>query len=65
MKIHCIQHVEFETLGTIVEWIEKRKHSLSTTHLYENQNFPSLDNFDLLIIMGGPMNIYEYENTPG
>lgn len=64
MKIHCIQHVEFETLGTIVEWIEKRKHSLSTTHLYENQNFPSLDNFDLLIIMGGPMNIYEYEKYP-
>lgn len=64
MKIHCIQHVEFETLGTIVEWIDKRKHSLSTTLLYENQNFPSLDYFDLLIIMGGPMNIYEYEQYP-
>ncbi|PAV10454.1 amidotransferase [Methanosarcina spelaei] len=64
MKIHCIQHVKFETLGTIVEWIEERKHSLSTTHLYENHNFPSLDNFDLLIVMGGPMNIYEYEKYP-
>jgi GMP synthase-like glutamine amidotransferase len=64
MKIHCIQHVEFETLGTIVEWIEGRGHSLSTTHLYKNQSFPNLDNFDLLIIMGGPMNIYEYEKYP-
>lgn len=64
MKIHCIQHVEFETLGTIVEWIEERNHSLSITRLYENQNFPSLDNFDLLIVMGGPMNIYEYEKYP-
>jgi len=64
MKIHCIQHVEFETLGTILEWIEERKHSLSTTYLYENCNFPSLNNFDLLIIMGGPMNIYEYEKYP-
>jgi GMP synthase-like glutamine amidotransferase len=64
MKIHCIQHVEFETPGTIVEWIEKRKHSLSSTLLYSNESFPSLDNFDLLIIMGGPMNIYEYEKYP-
>ena len=64
MKIHCIQHVEFETLGTIAEWIEKRKHSLSNTLLYKNENFPGMDNFDLLIIMGGPMNIYEYEKYP-
>jgi GMP synthase-like glutamine amidotransferase len=64
MKIHCIQHVEFETLGTISEWIEKRKHYLSTTRLHENENFPKLDSFDLLIIMGGPMNIYEYEKYP-
>lgn len=64
MKIHCIQHVEFETPGTISEWIEKRKHSLSTTNLYEKESFPELSNFDLLIIMGGPMNIYEYEKYP-
>lgn len=64
MRIHCIQHVEFETLGTISEWIEKRKHYLSTTRLHENEYFPKLDDFDLLIIMGGPMNIYEHEKYP-
>lgn len=64
MKIHCIQHVEFETLGTIAEWIEEKKHYLSTTYLYKNENFPEIDDFDLLIIMGGPMNIYEYEKYP-
>lgn len=64
MKIHYIQHIEFETLGTIAEWIEIREHSLSNTLLYNNENFPGLDNFDLLIIMGGPMNIYEYEKYP-
>jgi GMP synthase-like glutamine amidotransferase len=64
MKIHCIQHVEFETLGTIVEWIEEKKHSLSVTYLYKKENFHEIDDFDLLIIMGGPMNIYEYEKYP-
>lgn len=64
MKIHCIQHVKFEVPGTIAEWIEKKKHHLSTTHLYENEILPETDTFDLLIVMGGPMNIYEYEKYP-
>lgn len=64
MKIHCIQHVEFETSGSITEWIEKRKHSFSNTLLYKNESLPGMNNFDLLIIMGGPMNIYEYEKYP-
>ena len=42
----------------------KKGHSLSSTHLYADESFPNLDNFDLLIIMGGPMNIYEYEKYP-
>lgn len=64
MKIHCIQHVNFETPGTITEWIAQKNHFLSTTHLYENESFPEIETFDLLIVMGGPMNIYEYEKYP-
>lgn len=64
MKIHCIQHVKFETPGTIIEWIEKKNYFFSTTHLYERESFPETDTFDLLIVMGGPMNIYEYEKYP-
>lgn len=64
MKIHCIQHVNFETPGTITEWIAQKNHFLSTTHLYENESFPEIGTFDLLIVMGGPMNIYEYEKYP-
>jgi len=64
MKIHYLQHVKFETVGTIAQWSEKKGHTLSSTHLYKDDCFPSLDNFDLLVIMGGPMNIYEYEKYP-
>jgi len=42
----------------------KKRHSFSSIHLYTDDIFPSLDNFDLLIIMGGLMNIYEYEKYP-
>jgi GMP synthase-like glutamine amidotransferase len=64
MKIHCIQHIRFETPGTITEWIEKKNHFLSVTRLYENEKLPETETFDLLIVMGGPMNIYEYEKYP-
>lgn len=36
-------------------------HFLSVTRLYENENLPETESFDLLIVMGGSMNIYEYE----
>ncbi len=40
MKIHYIQHVEFETIGTIAQWSEKKGHSLSSTHLTQMKAFP-------------------------
>ena len=59
MKIHCIQHVPFENLGNIEKWIKQKNHSLKMTKVYEDFQFPSLNTFDLLIILGGSMNIYE------
>ena len=53
MKIQSIQDVKFETIETIAQWSAKKGHSLSSTHLNVDDIFPSLDNFDPLIIMGG------------
>lgn len=61
MHIHFLQHVHFETPGYLVDWTVKNNHSYSSTHLYENDALPSSDDFDFLVIMGGPMNIYEEE----
>lgn len=59
MKIHYLQHVPFENLGNIENWALEKGFSLSSTKLYEEENFPELESFDFLIILGGPMNIYE------
>jgi GMP synthase-like glutamine amidotransferase len=59
MHIHYIQHVAFEGLGSIEPWIRQNTHRLTGTRLYLNEELPSLDGIDLLIVMGGPMNIYE------
>jgi len=64
MRIHYLQHVPFESPANIVDWAHKKGHKLTGTHLYNYEAVPSMDEFDLLIIMGGPMNIYEENNYP-
>ncbi len=59
MRIHSFHHVPFEGLGIIERWIKEKRHTLTSTNFYENYSFPPLDSFDLLIIMGGPMSVYE------
>jgi len=64
MKIHLFQHVPFEGLGKIADWIRERGHELTETHFYRDDQPPTADAYDWLIIMGGPMNIYEHRNHP-
>ncbi len=59
MRIHALQHVAFEGLGHIEQWIATQGHSLSLSRLYAGEPLPAVDDFDRLVIMGGPMNIYE------
>ena len=61
MKIHCIQHVEFEGLANIESWILKKGYQVTYTMLYNNEALPEPDDFDLLIVMGGPMSFDDDE----
>ncbi|HZX59696.1 MAG TPA: amidotransferase [Mucilaginibacter sp.] len=62
MRIHCLQHVAFETPGTILDWAALHGHEISYTYFFEkNCSLPSLTDFDLLLIMGGYMNVDEEE----
>jgi GMP synthase-like glutamine amidotransferase len=64
LRIHALQHVPFEGLGHIAPWITAQGHHLTRTRLYAGEALPSPKDFDRLIIMGGPMNIYEDEQYP-
>lgn len=59
MKIHHLQHVPFEDLGSIESVLREKGHQLSATHLYKNEPLPTVDDLDWLIVMGGPMGIYD------
>ncbi|HWI54648.1 MAG TPA: type 1 glutamine amidotransferase [Desulfobacteria bacterium] len=62
MRIHYLQHVPFEDLANISVWAEEKGHSVSATKLFSNEALPSMEQFEWLIVMGGPMNIYEEED---
>jgi len=64
MKIHYLQHEPFEDPGSILEWAKERRHAVSSTMMYENQPLPSVDAFDMLVIMGGGMSVYEEDEFP-
>ncbi|AAM04572.1 TPA: amidotransferase [Methanosarcina acetivorans] len=64
MEIHCLLHLENETLGSIGTWVSLKGHRLTKTLLYENPVFPEPEEFDLLLIMGGTMSVYQEEEFP-
>ena len=62
MRIHFIQHMPFEDPGSIADWAAEKKYTTTYTKVFENAVFPSINTFDVLIIMGGVMAVYEEEN---
>ena len=65
MRIHCFQHVSFENPGNIVAWAGINHHTISYTYFFtKDYSLPLLGDLDILLVMGGPMNVYEEEKYP-
>lgn len=59
MKFLVFQHVPHENPGLIKEWAKERGVKLKILKLWQEYTMPEKDPFDALIIMGGPMGVYE------
>jgi GMP synthase (glutamine-hydrolysing) len=64
MKLHVFQHVAFEGPGEIARWAHERDHTLAVTPWQDGAGAPDLAEVDGLVVMGGPMNIYEHRAHP-
>ncbi|WP_077610356.1 type 1 glutamine amidotransferase [Clostridium sp. Marseille-P2415] len=64
MRLHFLQHVSFENPGAILLWAEENRFTVTSTQLYLGQRLPQPEEFDWLVVMGGPMNIYEEGRYP-
>ncbi len=64
LRINCFQHVHYEDLGCIDSWCKTNNHPVSYTRFYEKHSIPDIDSYDWLIVMGGPMGIYDEDEFP-
>lgn len=67
MRVHYLQHVEFEGLGSIEPWLISQGYTITCTRLFDLENLPSAESIstiDLLIIMGGPMSVNDEIDYP-
>jgi len=64
LNIHFLQHVSYETPGTILDWIARHGHKVSFTRFFQKHELPQISEIDWLIIMGGPMSIYDVKDYP-
>lgn len=62
MRIHVLQHVEFEGPAAIEGWARHSRHAISRSRLYKGEALPVLGALDLLVIMGGPMSVNDEES---
>jgi GMP synthase-like glutamine amidotransferase len=64
LRIHYLQHVPHEGLGSIEDWINSSIHSLTSTMLFEEGKLPDLSEIDWLIVMGGTMSVNDEKEYP-
>ncbi|WP_152391994.1 type 1 glutamine amidotransferase [Paenibacillus guangzhouensis] len=55
MHIHFVIHEVFEGPGAFLTWAEAKGHRVSYSRVYQGEQLPrSIEEIDLLIVMGGP-----------
>lgn len=64
VRIHYLQHVPFEGLGSMERYFLTKEYFLTATHLYLDQDLPSAASIDWLVVMGGPVGVYDELTYP-
>jgi len=64
MKILALQQVPFETPALIQPLLESIGHSVTVQMAATMEKWPEPREYEALILMGGPMNVYQYRQFP-
>ena len=65
MRWHCLQHHPDEGPGHAADWLAAQGHSLTFSRLFDEEMvFPALADFDGLLILGGPMSVFDEAKFP-
>jgi len=58
MKILVFQHIASEDPGVFQDFLRQDRFSWDTIELDEGQEIPDLEPYDLMIVMGGPQDVW-------
>jgi GMP synthase-like glutamine amidotransferase len=64
LRICFVQHTEGEGPGALERWALDRGHGLTGIHPYRGDRFPAPTEFDLLVVLGGAMNVVDVDRHP-
>lgn len=64
MRVHVVQHVDFEGPGAIASWLDTHGHQTEILRPYAGQPLPDAGDVDWLIVMGGPMGVRDDASLP-
>lgn len=64
MNILACKHFAFDDESAIADWAKMRGHELRVIAPAEIAAFPAPETFEMLVILGGPMSVYEEASYP-
>lgn len=64
MRILIFQHLAVEHAGSFGEFWRQGGHEMKVVELDEGETIPELEEFDLLAVMGGPMDTWQEDLHP-
>jgi GMP synthase-like glutamine amidotransferase len=64
MKFLVLQHINIEHPGIFLKFMKEDNIEIDTIELDENEKIPSLEKYDAMIVMGGPMDTWQEEVYP-
>jgi len=59
-----LQQENFEGPANIAKWALSKNHEIKGTMVHQGERLPLMNDFDMLVIMGGSMNVYEDKKYP-
>ena len=64
MRILVLQHLDVEHPGVFRDFWAEAGHETVTVALDRGEPIPDLSGFQLLVVMGGPMDVWEHDRHP-
>ncbi len=64
MKMLIVTHASFEKPGSIQSWAERNNYQITEIRPYKGDALPNVDDFDFVVVMGGPQSPLEIDKAP-